>query len=371
MGNFINYNRAQGVQNPQQGLIPPAIIAARAPTVDDAAVPGQFWLYQQKNATAGYINIGSIAGDAQWGPLDQPIGNVFATITVNPGPTDLTGAVNVFTGPLIVTGNSDFTGLTFINTAGAAATSIGNAAANTFIDGNVRINDNINSNTNINTGTSNGTVNIGNLVNAGQIEIETTADLLVTAGGAVAITSVDNIAGSLSLNSAAGGIEVLVGTTALYQSTGTTTLQSTGAKVNVIGGDATLTAVHIENGNVGGGITVEAGTSGLSLKSSNATATAVNIEATSVTGGVTVTSTGGGISLDSQGGGGLVLETAAATPLTVTQGANFSSIFVGAGAPGFATNPGSLYICTNGANNNQVLYVNFDGGLGNWAPLTI
>lgn len=44
--------------------------------------------------------------------------------------------------------------------------------------------------------------------------------------------------------------------------------------------------------------------------------------------------------------------------------------YAGTGAPAFACAAGSIYVRTNGANANQVLYTNFDGQAGSWAPMT-
>lgn len=45
-------------------------------------------------------------------------------------------------------------------------------------------------------------------------------------------------------------------------------------------------------------------------------------------------------------------------------------IHTGAGAPAFATTPGSIYLRTDGANAGEVLYTNFSGGAGDWAALS-
>ena len=50
--------------------------------------------------------------------------------------------------------------------------------------------------------------------------------------------------------------------------------------------------------------------------------------------------------------------------------ASGAGLYSGTGAPNFACEPGSLYLRTNGASADQVLYVNFDGAALSWAPLT-
>lgn len=186
MGNYINYDKSAGLQNPLQGAQSPAIISPRAPTVTDFANPGQFWVWVQPapvSLNTGYLCLGSVQGDAIWSQVDQPI-NTFNNLTVNPGPTNLTGAVNVLTGPFAVTGNSTLTGVltvngsTLINNgAGVTGTSInaGTSAASVIIGNNntgaafltaqtLNLNNNntLAVNTNLGTGTTTGTITIGN-----------------------------------------------------------------------------------------------------------------------------------------------------------------------------------------------------------------
>lgn len=45
-----------------------------------------------------------------------------------------------------------------------------------------------------------------------------------------------------------------------------------------------------------------------------------------------------------------------------------AGIFSGAGVPAITANPGSMYLRTDAADNNTVMYVTFNGTT--WAPLT-
>ena len=287
MGNYINYDKSFGLQNTLQGGQSPAIISPRAPTVTDFANPGQFWVRVQPspiNLNTGYLCMGSVQGQAIWSQVDQP-GNNFQNLTVNPGPTNLTGIFNV-------TGTTDITGPTMTLAA-----------------------------------------------------------------------------------------------------TGAATFQSTTGKVNIIGGDATLTSVEIENGNFGGGITIAAGQSGMVLTSTNTSATSIAITANTGTAGITLTGGTGTSTFTSAGttkisssavGSSVLLQTtnnggrikaqyntnSVNTGLNISDGTVTGAIFVGTGAPAFAAIAGSLFIRTDGTNNGEVLYVNFDGGAGNWGALT-
>jgi hypothetical protein len=50
--------------------------------------------------------------------------------------------------------------------------------------------------------------------------------------------------------------------------------------------------------------------------------------------------------------------------------ASGAGLYSGTGAPNFVCAAGSMYLRVNGANANQVLYVNHDGAALSWAPLT-
>lgn len=47
-----------------------------------------------------------------------------------------------------------------------------------------------------------------------------------------------------------------------------------------------------------------------------------------------------------------------------------NTILSGAGVPALATTAGSIYLRSDGASANEVLYVNHDGLIGSWLPLT-
>lgn len=377
MGNFINYDKSFGLQNTLQGSQSPAIIAQRNPTVNDAANPGQYWLNQQTNA--GFINNGSLAGQAQWSQLGVGPGNVFTDLTVNPGPTNLTGVVNILTGPLTVTGISNINVNTNANTNINSGTSTGSVVigniASTALDltGNavalssnttlqissngtttisaapVDINLNFAGDTNINTGTSSGVVAIGNTTNCAGVAIQSVGpvlivtDLTVGTGAGIAATAGSNIV----IGTQNGG-DITI--SAINPASGTVIIDSDDA--------VTVNAPLVSIGTVVG-TTIHLGSgfnTATAIASAGAAINAVSITATNAAGGIQLTSPSNGPN----------------TGVSINNGAAAASIYVGAygaGGPGFAVPAGSIALDTNGGDANHVLWVNFDGMAGSWAPL--
>jgi hypothetical protein len=105
------YGFGQGIYD----LSPEPIVAQRAPTVHDMAPLGTIWL-NQANSTA-YTLIKVSNNLAVWGN-QAVVGTNLANLTVNPGPTDLTGDV-------IVTAAAASTITLDSGTGGSALTSSG------------------------------------------------------------------------------------------------------------------------------------------------------------------------------------------------------------------------------------------------------
>lgn len=368
MANFVNYNQATGVQTPQQSITQPPIIAARAPTANDAAVPGQFWLYVNKavvpNTTAGFVNLGSIAGAAQWGTVTAPNGN-FAQLTVNPGPTNLTGNVNI-TGALTQIGTANInvnnntdtninsgisTGNVIIgNIATTALDLTGNAAAlssnttlqissngaTTISASPVNINANFAGTTNINTGTSVGQVFIGNLANAGSILIASNGAIGLNGNGDIILAGNNATATAIRLTAGNGGVQITSGVN--------------GINLNV----NTNQPTNINTGTSTGAVSIGNPLSGiLSMVSGAAGQQAIQIASSAVTGGIQLIS-------DSN---------TATTGVSISNTVVAASIYVSNGAPGFNAPQGSMCLNTAGNAVNNRMYINTTGA-NVWTAVT-
>jgi hypothetical protein len=145
-----------------QALIPeaPAPIAAkRSPTATDYAVIGTIWSNVLTNQV--YILASIVANVATWVSVAGGAG-VFSSLTVTPGPINLTGTTNINTA-----GNAT----TNIGTGGTGLVNIGNATSGTNISGPltqsggaVQINVAGTSTTQIGNATGNVTIPQGNLI---------------------------------------------------------------------------------------------------------------------------------------------------------------------------------------------------------------
>lgn len=180
---------AYGLTNALQNVFPFPIVSLRVPTTADKAQIGTVWVYKTGNAV--YI-LTSIANNlANWVLLEVGGGaGVFASLTVTPGPISLTGT-------------------TTINTAGAAATTIGNATSTTTLLGTVNINNTLAGVTTIGTGGT-GAVNIGNVTGNTAVTGTLTTSLgISTTNGTVSAGNTDAAATSSNLQvlkSRTGGV---------------------------------------------------------------------------------------------------------------------------------------------------------------------
>ena len=197
-------NVAYGLSQPLIPEAPAPIAAHRSPTTTDYAAIGTVW--SNTITSQVYILASIIANVATWILVTAGGGaGVFASLTVTPGPISLTGT-------------------TTINTAGAAATNIGNAASTTTIVGPTNINQTGAAATNIAV-TGTGAVNIGNAT--GNVTIPTGSLFLTT--------------GDISLNPASsidwrGGSSILSGSgdpnTVSFATKGSLFLRDDGTGVN-------------------------------------------------------------------------------------------------------------------------------------------
>jgi hypothetical protein len=261
--NLIPQNIAYSLNQPLSSIFNPPFVANRAPGVNDQASIGQVWIFPANNAI--YV-LTSITGAAQynWQLLEVGGGGgVFANLTVNPGPTNLTGALTVTSGANAVNiGNDNAAGAINIGTAGFRQIDIGSAAAAGFdIEASgastIQL---VNANLDIIVGT--GTVNISDDATNNAVNLATGAgNKAVTIGSATGTSSITVLAGTGAAQFAANGTQhaTTVGST---NGTSTTTIQSgtngialTGPLVRL----NALTNLYVGAGAPGNGLALEAG----------------------------------------------------------------------------------------------------------------
>ena len=148
---------------------PSPVVAKRNPLTSDFMQVGTVWCNITTNSV--YILASITNNSANWVLLEAGGGaGNFASLTVNPGPTNITGTMNV-------SGNAN------INTIGAGNTTIGGAANTTDIAGTVEINTDVLSNGTTSIGVNgNQVVSIGNAT--GETFIEA-GNLYVSAGNVI------------------------------------------------------------------------------------------------------------------------------------------------------------------------------------------
>lgn len=174
---IIGYGLSQALP----AIFPVPINGKRAPTTSDIGYQlGQIWLY---NSNA-YILVNVGAGVATWLLLESGGGaGVFASLTVTPGPTSITGTTGI---------NTSGTGVTTIGTGGTGAVNIGNATGNTAVTGSLSTTTSLNATTTITSGTGI-TATTGNIVaTAGNITATAgsmSAGTTVTAGTGITATT--------------------------------------------------------------------------------------------------------------------------------------------------------------------------------------
>ena len=106
MANFVNFDKACGLQNPLQNLAPQPIISKRDPTGNDKGATGQLWVNKVTNSA--WLNAGLVAGATVWNALVVQAGaGVFTSLEATTGniTADL-GSVVVTTGNVTVTAGS-------------------------------------------------------------------------------------------------------------------------------------------------------------------------------------------------------------------------------------------------------------------------
>jgi hypothetical protein len=206
-------NVSYGLNQPLNLESPYPIASRRSPRVNDFAVVGTIWSNVVTNQV--YI-LSSISNNvANWLLVEVGGGaGVFANLTVNPGPINLTGTT-------AITGATTVTGTTNINTAGAAITSINRGGTGALNLGNA----------------TGGVAILGTtFINGGAIELNTVgADLTnIAIAPATGATHIGNATGNTFID--AGNLTVTNGNVVLTHAT-TGYLFSTGCAIASGAGD--------------------------------------------------------------------------------------------------------------------------------------
>ncbi len=245
----VAYSLSRG---PLSKIFPSPVVSVRAPGVNDVGYQfGQIWIV--RSTTSAYILTNIVAGVATWTTIAGGGAGVFTSLTVNPGPTNLSTVGN----GAVTIGNATNTGAVTISVGTGNFALNGNAhtigigadaAANTINIGN-------------NTGAT--TVNInGGTAGAGAILIGSTAnDVPVTIGSStgVSLMTINGGTGGVTVGTNAIAHPVTVGSTT---TTSTTTIQagSGGVALSALGivtmvaatdTQASPSATSVINANVG------------------------------------------------------------------------------------------------------------------------
>jgi len=289
---------AKGYLNASQGFpfMQPVIISDVAPGNSDAANPGQIWL--NKITNLGYILISETFGVYTWASLG---GTTFAglNLTVNPGPTDLTGQFQVHS-------NVNAAGALLLEATGGLLARL--VVSNTL---------------------GNGVDAIEITANSGGIDVTSALDIAMNPGADFVVTAGNDInfvaAGNISFNPGLA--------TNITVAAGDLTLGATTGSVVVTSGEAVGDAIQLTTA-AGGGIDINAGTAGMTIDSTGVlsidSAGATNLTATGAF-DVTVQSTAGSILINAgeavsdainvDSTGGFDLDAALQINLTSTQNA--------------------------------------------------
>lgn len=326
------YGFGQGLYN----LSPKPIVAKRAPTTSDMAELGTIWI--DKTTEIAYTLIKVANNQAVWGN-QAVVGTNLANLTVNPGPTDITGDVTVNSAVASTIDLNAGTGGAAIATTGALALSSSQAAANC---------------------------------------IDLTAS---DVAGSVRIQSAGDLAAAVDIQASAGGIN-LAATGAAGQDI---QIINTGGSVTMTASEAAANAIRIAATNAAGGLDIDAGTAGVIVDTTGAisldAAAASNFTATGAF-DVTVSSTAGSVNIiggeaatdavlisASSATGGITLDAGVLPGVRITNGTQTAQIMVGTGDPnGTAGLRGSIFLNVAGV-ADTILWVNVDGGT-TWTALT-
>lgn len=293
-------------------------VAQRAPTVNDRYRVGTSWI--DESQLDAYVLCGYTNGQAQWINTAGG-GGMFANLTVNPGPINLTGVTTIV-------------GNTSINATGAGTTTIGSAAGGAVIID------------------STASVNISGDAQSSFETSDVGADLILRAVlGSVVITGGEGAVDAVQINASGVGGGIDINATA-----GGVTVDTTAG--------ISLDAVTASNFTV-------TGAADLTLASTNTVATAVTINANTAAGSG-ITANVGATGLFNVAGGDINITGAEKGIILTDNNANHPKIVSYNGDPNnnVLAPQGSLCLNTAGVTGSTIAYVNTNGTNTGWVPLT-
>jgi hypothetical protein len=351
----MSNNLAYGISQPLQNIFASPIAATRNPVATDVSYDiGQVWI--NTSTQAPYILCGYINGVPQWILLEAGGGaGVFASLTVTPGPTSLTGAFTVISGinAVNIAADASANAINIGTGAGVVKTiAIGGTGANVITIGNTQTAGSIALGAAMTTGTialggaqTTGTISIGGGVQTGTITIAGgTGVQTVNIANSTGIKTVDIATGAAANIVTIGSVTGAAQTTIQAGSDGLALIADSAGviSINQAGGTG---ATNIGNATGGTFVTGALNSTGTLSSATAITATAGNITATN----------------------GNVILTAATTYISLPGPVRIQS---GAGAPaaGLAVEVGDMYINTTAASATTRIYV--ATAAGTWTNVT-
>lgn len=304
--NTTKRNRASGLNNPLQDLAPMPIVAVVDPTTADKADLGTLWV---NTATATIWACASLAGGVTTWTTSPASGvGVFTSVTINPGNLTVTaGDVLVSAGDLTLT---------------AGDLSVG---GDTLLSGALTV-----------TGVS--TFNGDVVFNAG-VDINT--------AGTFQVTSTDDVADAILLETNGGTSETLVLSSVQGTSAAAIDIASTSGGVSVTSGGAGVNInvsvndnTHINTGTSTGAVSIGNNAAGtITVISNTASGAAITLTAHNAAGGITATS----------GSAGINLNVNTNQPTNINTGTSTGAVNIGSATAGVIT------IESNGATGSDIV----------------
>lgn len=181
-------NVSYGLNQPLNLENPSPVIAKRAPTTSDFAFPTTLWT--NTSANTAYILTSVANNSASWLQLGAGGAGNFNSLTVTPGPTNITGTTNI---------NVAGAGVTTIGTGGTGAVNIGNATGNTSVTGSLTASTGL-------TATAGGVT-----ATAGNIDA-TAGNIVATAGNIIATAGNIQVSAAAAAFVLGNGIKIVAGT---------------------------------------------------------------------------------------------------------------------------------------------------------------
>ena len=221
-----------GLDNALQDLAPQPVVAARAPITSDSAPISTLWVYPATNQV--WILTSIVSGSANWELLEASgMAGVFTSLTVNPGPTSITGSFTVAAGanPVHIS--------TTNNVASAISLTTNGGNTETIVVTNTQ-------------GTA-----------AGAITLNAAAGGILVESALASATAIN-----IEATNAAGGVAVTAGTGGIAINSGTGTIgisiDAHASIVDIASGGADKTLI-LGSSNTTSSTTINGGTGGIAL----------------------------------------------------------------------------------------------------------